>query len=118
MVRIDHSEFCVVVQPPIPWVLRDMKSKALFAASTLAFIVGLASLVLFMEMFDVNPQTWGPRGVEFPQWHAAWIARRNLYVLLVIGSFLAAMALFVAGLFRRSAAHNKVLREDKTERWK
>ena len=36
-----------------------MKSKLCFAASALALIVGLVSMELFMEMYDVKLQMWG-----------------------------------------------------------
>ncbi len=51
-----------------------MKFKLLFAASAVALIVGLVSIVLVMEMYDVKPQTWGPQGVAFEEWHRAWSA--------------------------------------------
>src|SRR3990172_881403 len=79
-----------------------MKSELLFAASDLALMVGLVSIALFMEMYDVKPQTWGPQGVEFEQWHRVWSARRDLYVSVGAGSFLAAVALCAAGVLQRN----------------
>ena len=83
-------------------MISAMNSKLLFAASALAFVLWLASIVLFMEMYDVKPHTWGPQGVEFEEWHRVWSARRDLYVWVGICSFLAAIAFAVAGVFLRT----------------
>jgi hypothetical protein len=86
-----------------------MKSKLLFAASALALLVWLASIALFMEMYDVKPQTWGPQGVEFAEWHQAWAARRDLYVGVGMCSFLVTIVFAVAGALwwkRRLITHS------------
>jgi hypothetical protein len=84
-----------------------MKSKLCFAASALGLIVGLVSIALFMEMYDVQPQTWGPQRVEFDEWHRVWSARRDWYVVFGAGSLTAAVVLFLAGVARRNRGITK-----------
>lgn len=79
-----------------------MRPKLLFAGSAVALVLGFLSIALFMEMYDLKPQSWGPQGVEFAEWHRVWSARRNLYVLLGTGAFSAAAALWMAGLYQLS----------------
>ena len=78
-----------------------MKSRLCFAASAFALIAGLVLIALFMEMYDVKPQTWGPQGVEFAEWHRAWSARRDLYILSGAGSLCTGMVLCLVGVVRR-----------------
>ena len=92
----------VFLLPNVLNMIGGMKYKFLFAVSALALIVWLASTVLFMDMYDVKPHTWGPQGVEFEEWHRVWSACRDLYVWVGICSFLAAIACAVAGWFQAS----------------
>ena len=77
----------------------DMNSKCLFlfSASALAFVVGIVSFVLLMEMYDLKPGFWGPQGVEFDEWHKVWAARRDLYMWIMAGSFFSALGFIIAG---------------------
>ena len=50
---------------------------------------------------ELDAHTWGPQGVEFEEWHSVWSARRDLYVFVGAGSFIAAVALCIAALFQR-----------------
>jgi hypothetical protein len=79
-----------------------MRPKLLFAASVVALVLGFVSIAIFMGMYDLKPQSWGPQGVEFAEWHRLWSARRDLYVLLGTGAFAAAAALWMAGLYQLS----------------
>jgi len=78
-----------------------MKSKLYFAVSALALIGCVVSIALFMEMYDLKPQTWGPQGVEFVYWHGAWTARRDFYALAGAGSFSASVVFCLAGMVKR-----------------
>ena len=75
-----------------------MKRNLLLLAATLSLLVSLGTVVLFMEHYDVKPQSWGPKGVEFEEWHKVWSARRDLYVWVGICSFFTAVALAAGGL--------------------
>jgi hypothetical protein len=44
-----------------------MRPKLLFAASALALVVGLVSIAMLMEMYDVKPHSWGPQGIGFAE---------------------------------------------------
>ena len=62
-----------------------------FALSALAVIALMFCVVSVRSMYDVTPNTWGPPGVAFAEWHDAWRARRNLYLWLTVVSLFASV---------------------------
>ena len=74
------------------------KAMLFFALSALAAIALMFCVVSVRSMYDVTPNTWGPPGVAFAEWHDAWRARRNLYLWLTVVSFFASVVFALGGL--------------------
>lgn len=64
-------------------------------------------LVSLMEVYDLTPQNWGPRGVEFDEWARAWTAYRDRFVLIGASSLIIFVVLILAGLWLDLRSHRR-----------
>ena len=82
------------------------KAMLFFALSAVAVIALMFCVVSVRSMYDVTPNTWGPPGVAFAEWHDAWRARRNFYLWLTVILLFASVVFALGGvrpLSRRTA---------------
>jgi hypothetical protein len=76
-----------------------MKHRLPYIAAALTLLMAIVCLILFMGTYDLSPDNWGPRGVEFEEWYKAWKAHRDRYVLIGICSLLAFVIFLLVGLW-------------------